>query len=283
MGLIPIFVISLERTPERLATMAKQFDALRVPFTWIKAIDGQQLSEAELRRIMPRPNNLLLRYPLTAGQIASTASHRLTIERIAESGADFACVMEDDGELGASFPDFLDRDWLASLPPFDILKLASDWAGRRDDLAVPIGSRSGRRVCVPLHPSYSARCYVLSRKGAGNALRRLRVIDDTADFMIFRRPMTSMRFLDIRPIVVGLTGAETTQRNSGRDAPAPWWRPIVSWAPHRLVLMDRKVRRYLTFARTLGAGGFRRLEVIPLEVRHASAAGGQATRSLPAA
>ncbi len=263
--------------------MARQLDALRVPFMWIKAIDGRQLSEPELRRIMPRPNNLLLRYPLTAGQIASTASHRLSIERISESGADFACVMEDDGQLDSTFPDFLDRDWLASLPPFDILKLASDWAGRRDDLAVPIASRSARQVCVPLHPSYSARCYVLSRKGAGNALRRLRVIDDTTDFMIFRRPMTSMRFLDVRPIVVGLTGAETTQRNSGRDAPAPWWRPMLSWAPHRLVLMDRKVRRYLAFARTLGAGGFRRLEVVPLEVRRSGAATSQAARSLPAA
>jgi glycosyl transferase, family 25 len=282
-GLIPVFVISLERTPERLATMRGQLDALRVPFIWIKAIDGQHLSKQDLRRIMPRPNNLLLRYPLSAGQIASTASHRLTIERIWESRADFACVMEDDGELDLTFPEFLDRDWLETLPPFDILKLASDWAGRRDDLAVPIGSRSGRQVCVPLHPSYSARCYVLSRKGAGNALRRLRVIDDTADFMIFRRPMTSMRFLDVRPIVVGLTGAETTQRNWGRDAPAPWWRPILSWAPHRLVLMDRKVRRYLAFARTLGAGGFRRLEVIPLEVRHSAAATSQAAQSRPAA
>ena len=283
MGLIPVFVISLERTPERLATMRRQLDALRVPFTWIKAIDGQQLSKQELRRIMPRPNNLTLRYPLSASQIACTASHRLTIERICDSGADFACVMEDDGKLDATFPDFLDRDRLATLPPFDILKLASDWAGRRDDLAVAVARHGARQVCVPLHPSYSARCYVLSRRGAGNALRRLRVIDDTADFMIFRRPMICMRFLDVRPIVVGLTGAETTQRNWGRDAPAPWWRPILSWAPHRLVLMDRKVRRYLAFARTLGAGGFRRLEVIPLEVRRSAAAGGQAAQSRPAA
>jgi GR25 family glycosyltransferase involved in LPS biosynthesis len=282
-GLIPVFVISLERTPERLATMAKQLDALHVPFTWIKAIDGQHLSEQDLRRIMPRPNHLMLRYPLSAGQIASTASHRLTIERIWESGADFACVMEDDGQLDSTFPEFLDRDWLATLPPFDVLKLASDWAGRRDDLAVSIASRSTRQVCVPLHPSYSARCYVLSRRGAANALRRLRVIDDTTDFMIFRRPMTSMRFLDVRPIVVGLTGAETTQRNWGRDAPAPWWRPILSWAPHRLVLMDRKVRRYLAFARALGAGGFRQLEIIPLEARRSAAASREAARSLPAA
>jgi hypothetical protein len=267
MGLIPVFLISLERTPERLATMRRQFDAVRVPFTWIKAIDGQQLSEQELRRIMPRPNSLLLRFPLTAGQIASTASHRHAIELVWDSGADFGCVMEDDAKFDSAFPEFLDRDWLATLPAFDALKLACDWASRGDDFAVPIAWRGARQICVPLHPSYSARCYILSRKGACQALRRLRVLDDTADYMLFRRPMTRMRFLDVRPIVVGVTDAKTTQRNYGPDAPAPWWRPILSWMPHRLVLWDRKVRRYLAFVRALGLGGFRRLEVVPLRMR----------------
>ena len=253
MGLIPVFLISLERTPERYDVMRRQFDTARVPFTWIKAIDGQRLSEQELRRIMPRPNSLLLRFPLTAGQIASTASHRHAIELIRESGADFGCVMEDDGKFDATFAEFLDRDWLATLPTFDALKLACDWASRGDDLAVPISGRGARQICVPLHPSYSARCYILSRNGAGQALRR--------------RPATRMRFLDVRPIVVGVTDAKTTQRSYGRDAPAPWWRPILSWMPHRLVLWDRKVRRYLAFVRALGPSGFRRLQVLPLRTR----------------
>jgi len=266
-GLIPVFVINLERVPERLATMRRQLEALRVPFTWVKAIDGEQLSEQELRQIMPRPNSLLLRYPRSVGEAATTASHRFTIERIWESGVDFGCVMEDDSKVDSTFREFLDRDWLATLPAFDALKLACDWAGRRDDLAVPIAQRGTRQVCVPLHPSYSARCYILSRKGAGNALRRLRVIDDTPDHMLFRRPMISMRFLDVRPILVGLADHKTTQRDVGPDAPAPWWRPILGWMPHRLVLWDRKVRRYLAFVRALGLGGFRRLEVVPLRMQ----------------
>jgi GR25 family glycosyltransferase involved in LPS biosynthesis len=267
MSLIPVFLISLERTPERFATMRQQFDAARVPFTWIKAIDGQRLSEQELRRIMPRPNSLLLRFPLTAGQIASTASHRRAIELVRDSGADFGCVMEDDGKFDSALPEFLDRDWLATLPAFDVLKLASDWASRGDDLAVPVARRGARQICVPLHPSYSARCYILSRNGATQALRRLRVLDDTADYMLFRRPMTRMRFLDVRPIVVGVTEAKTTQRHYGREAPAPWWRPILGWLPHRLILWDRKARRYRAFVRALGLRGFRRLEVVPLQTR----------------
>lgn len=117
---------------------------------------------------------------------------------------------EDDGKFDATLAEFLDRDWLATLPTFDALKLACDWASRGDDLAVPISGRGTRQICVPLHPSYSARCYILSRNGAGQALRRMRVIDDTADYMLFRRPATHMRFLDVRPIVVGVTDAKTT-------------------------------------------------------------------------
>ncbi len=282
MSIIPVFVIGLVRTPERLATMRRQLDALHVPFTWIEAIDGLQLSERERRSIAPRPNRLTLRFPLSTGEIATAASHRLAIERTLECGADFACVMEDDSKLDSTFPAFLDAGWLARLPPFDILKLASDWAGRRDDLAVPIARRGARQVCVPLHPSYSARCYVLSRRGAAQALRRLRVIDDSADFMIFRRPMTGMRFLDVRPIAVGITDAETTQRDRWHDAAAPWWRPILSWAPHRLALMERKVRRYVVFLRALGPGGFRRLQVIPLEIKtRAASASRRQPRSVP--
>jgi GR25 family glycosyltransferase involved in LPS biosynthesis len=244
--------------------MRRQLDSLGVPFTWIEAIDGEQLSERELRALAPRPNALTLRYPLSKGEIATTASHRLAIKRMLELNADFCCIMEDDARLDSTFPEFIDADWLSLLPPFDALKLACDWAGYRDDLAVPVASCGRRQVCVPLHPSYSARSYVLSREGAIRALRRMRVIDDSADLMLFRRPLPSMRFLDVRPVPVTLTDAGTTQRERWRDAPAPAWRPALSWLPHRLVLMERKIRRYIAFVRAVGPDGFCRVRVIPL-------------------
>ena len=80
--MVPVFVISLARIPLRLAAMRRQLDLLGVPFTWIEAIDGEQLSERELRALAPRANALTLRYPLSKSEVAATASHRLAIKRM---------------------------------------------------------------------------------------------------------------------------------------------------------------------------------------------------------
>lgn len=267
--MIPVFVISLRRTPERRAAICGQLNTLHVPFKLIEAVDGNHLHEREARALAPRYRRLTLRWPLSKGEIGCAASHRLAIEQVLKSGENFSCVMEDDGKPLPTFPEFLDANWIAALRPFDILKLAGDEASRKELLAVPIASRAGRRVCVPLHPSYSARCYIISREGAARVLRRLRRIDDSLDVMIFRRPMIELRFMDVRPSVVGLTGAESTlHADRWHNAPASRWQPLLSWVPHRLALIERKARRYAAFLRVFGPRGLRRLEVIPLELKH---------------
>ena len=82
MGLIPVFLISLERTPERLATMRRSSMQCACHSHGLKQ-SWPTAEEQKLRRIMPRPNSLLLRFPLTAGQIASTqaiASNRTCMD-----------------------------------------------------------------------------------------------------------------------------------------------------------------------------------------------------------
>lgn len=115
------------------------------------------------------------------------------------------------------------------------------------------------RRCIPSH---APRCYIVSRQGAARALRRLRVIDDSSDVMMFRCPMTNVRFLDVRPILIDMISFESTlQADRWHNAPAPWWRPILCWVLHRLALWERKVRRLMAFANACGLDGFRRLEL----------------------
>ena len=172
--------------------------------------------------------------------------------------------MEDDALLDLTFSEFIDADWPSLLPPFDVSQacLRLGWAGM---IWQCLSLRAaGGQVCVPLQPSYSMRCCVLSREGALRALRRLRVINDSADVMLFRHPPPSMRFLDVRPTPVTLTDAGTTQRERWREAPAAPWRPALSWLPRQLALMERIIRRYIAFLRAVGPRGFFRVRVIPL-------------------
>ena len=157
-----------------------------------------------------------------------------------------------------------------------VLPQLAEWLRRNPATAKAIflidkGShlQRARQVCVPLQPSYSMRCCVLSREGALRALRRLRVINDSADVMLFRHPPPSMRFLDVRPTPVTLTDAGTTQRERWREAPAAPWRPALSWLPRQLALMERIIRRYIAFLRAVGPRGFFRVRSHPAKPRFA--------------
>jgi glycosyl transferase family 25 len=263
--LIAVYVISLARATKRRASIVSLLDALSIPHAIMEATDGNHMTDAQANSLAPSRNRLALRWPLSKGEIGCAASHRAAIRRIVDTRAEFGCIMEDDARPGMALPGFLDVDWLRQLPPFDILKLTGDRASKRDDIAMPISNRHGYRICAPVHPSYGASGYVVSGEGAERLLRRLDVIDDTSDVMMFRSPMTIGRFLDVRPNLVARAEFDSLlHADRGRNAQMAWWRPLASWGPHRLALIRRKVRRYVAFGRAWGFGGFRRTENIPL-------------------
>lgn len=262
--MIPVLVINLARSDDRRAMIGAKLDALGVPYSFFQAIDAQALSDEEIARLCPTRAGLHRRWPLSRGEVACAASHRAVLQKIVDGGDDFACVLEDDAVPAGNFREFLDSVWLRSLPRFDILKLASDSAGRKDFLAVPVAARAGAQICVPLRPSYSARAYIVSQSGARRTLARSGVVVDTADVFLFRRPAPTARILDVRPIAVMSSRQPTTLGgDQGPRASKPWWWRIASWGPHRLALADRFVRRYLAFFGSQGIGGLARLQRIP--------------------
>ena len=49
MTMPPVFVINLDKSPERMATIAKRLDKLDIPFERISGVYGADLSEEEMR------------------------------------------------------------------------------------------------------------------------------------------------------------------------------------------------------------------------------------------
>ena len=60
--MIPTFVMNLERDHDRRTTMAARLDALKIPHTFLKGVDGRILTPDELRSAAARKK---MTYPAT--------------------------------------------------------------------------------------------------------------------------------------------------------------------------------------------------------------------------
>src|SRR5262249_31555682 len=93
MSQIPIFVINLDRAPERLAHISTQFEALGLTFERVPAVDGRLLTAAEKRGLNP-PR--LIGGEMSDGEIGVFASHLRAFQIIVDRGLPRACITEDD-------------------------------------------------------------------------------------------------------------------------------------------------------------------------------------------
>ncbi len=100
-----VLVINLDRAPERLAHMQREFARIGATFTRLAATDGQagdfdsHVNALEGRR-------------LSRGETACFISHRRCWQALVESGESHGVVLEDDVFLGeGAAPFFRSADW----------------------------------------------------------------------------------------------------------------------------------------------------------------------------
>lgn len=94
-----VFVINLDRNPERLKSVTGQLAALGIEFERIVAVDGR----AEARR--PTVREFLVNAGfLTPGERGCAMSHLKVCERMIRDGLPMAAVFEDDVRLGGELP-----------------------------------------------------------------------------------------------------------------------------------------------------------------------------------
>ena len=91
-----IYVINLDRSPDRLRVVADCMRRASLPFTRIEAVDGRALDMSQLddfavaARVREWPDLL------TPNAIACALSHHRAFERILADGVDVGLVLEDD-------------------------------------------------------------------------------------------------------------------------------------------------------------------------------------------
>lgn len=155
--MLPVFVINLDRSPQRMAKIAATLDRLGVPFERIAAVDGADPDQLRGLPVVTRFG----RTPLRTGEIGCFASHHGIWRRMVEAGPPVAVVLEDDAAPSDDFPGILAALERADV---DFVRLAK--IQPKDGLFY--GTLAGRRVveAASFAKIGGTGAYVLSRDAA---------------------------------------------------------------------------------------------------------------------
>jgi glycosyl transferase, family 25 len=187
-----LFIINLDRQPERLGRMKSLFEGLGLQFSRVSAVDGKRLSEEEIRRWQSEDVGSR---QLRAGETACFLSHRECWQRIVDEGLPHAAIFEDDLHLGEDAAVLLrSGTWVPE--EADIIKIETKLQYARVDRS-PVGQVGGRTLNRLRSRHAGAGGYIVTRNGAEKLLRMSETFSSPADQFIFNLDLPSARSLAI--------------------------------------------------------------------------------------
>jgi glycosyl transferase family 25 len=122
---IPIYVLNLDRSAQRLEKIGARLTSLGQSFLRIHGVDGRTLSRDEILLVR---NDSKKWTALNAGEVGCFLGHRKCWGIIAASEHHHGCILEDDAVLSDRFPEVIRLE--GRIPPeMDILKLDTTFKG----------------------------------------------------------------------------------------------------------------------------------------------------------
>lgn len=242
---LAIYLINMDRAPERLQAMQDKLGALGLGFHRIAGVDGRALD-------FPIPEFSEWGYRLQHGRRRSPAeigcylSHIRATQAFMASDADLALILEDDASFA---PDLLETLDLAALNrrQWNILRLTTVNRGRKYRI-LDLGN--GRHLAVALTREKGAGAYVVDRRAADWFVDRLLPMRLAWDIAFDLEYLAGLRAAFVVPLVASQKSDHQTQIQSGAAAyKLPRWR-YLTVLPYRAWLeVSRLVCRAAMLAR----------------------------------
>ncbi|MBF9043189.1 hypothetical protein HKCCE4037_07620 [Rhodobacterales bacterium HKCCE4037] len=198
--LIPIFLINLDRRPDRLAVMSDQLGSLGLPWVRISAYDMESIDDGILGERVALSGH---RIPMGRGSQCCALTNLAIYQRIVDEETPAALILQDDVALSADLvPYATSIDWL----PDGVHVVQFE----------KYGKPSSKRLLGPefkdatladrtLHRLYSrtagAACYLITLDGAKTIINHRGLIDMPIDHFLFS-PNVSPVFNDLHVAVV---------------------------------------------------------------------------------
>jgi len=159
---LPIFVINLDRSPERLALMEAQAGALGLGFERVPGIDGTKALPAW---VVTQFLGELGQAPtaLSKGEVGCYASHLRVMSKIIDHRLEAAIVLEDDALLDESFARNAERAVRAAPEGWDCIHLSTNFKRPAFPIAdLELGVSLVRYMRQPINST----AYIISLAGA---------------------------------------------------------------------------------------------------------------------
>jgi glycosyl transferase, family 25 len=173
--MLPVFVINLDRSADRLAHMRAELARVGMGFERIPAVDGRAVPPDLRPQFLDADNKPLGR--LADGEIGCYASHLTVHQRILSDRLPHALVLEDDPLLTPHLSEIAQAATAAAPQGWDFIHLSS--VINRAVYAVAKLPR-GHHLVRHMRPPRSVAGYIVSRSGAAKMLKpapRTRTVD----------------------------------------------------------------------------------------------------------
>lgn len=197
---IAVFVINLDRRPDRMAFMADQLRALGLDWHRVPAHDMQSVDAARLAQEVAPDRHIRDMGP---GSQCCALTNFDIYRRIVAEDLPAALILQDDVELSADLAPFAaSLDWLP--PGVDLVQFEKYGKQHSTRLmgppvgAMPVAGRALRRL---YSRTGGAACYLITKAGAARVLDRKPVLRMPIDHFLFS-PNLSPVFSDLNVHVV---------------------------------------------------------------------------------
>ena len=218
LGFDEIFMVNLERRPDRYERMKYNFDQLGIDYKWVPAMDGRKITEEFLAetgiKMLPEFSEPYHGRALTYGEIGCFLSHYRLWQQIVEEELDLVLIFEDDIKFEPYFISKL--EYLKS----ELFDLEGSWdlvfLGRKILHNSEEPWLEGSEQLVKVDYTYWTLSYLLTLRGAklllaGEPLGKMVPVDEYLPIMYGRHPNSTwaqhfpsekLRALSVHPLLV---------------------------------------------------------------------------------
>ena len=230
MKMLPIYVINLDRRPDRMASMATQLKRIGLPFERIPAVDARCLSVSGKAPIVKAPI-------MDFGAVACSLSHAKALRTFLGSPHSAALILEDDAELAADVPALCaSTDWWpagTSLIKLDApanLKKLQGWSRGRTPSR--LGPKHSRDLCTIVRWNGGAAAYLVDREAAHVLVEAIERLDFPNDRVQFE-PRVSAAARRLRPLQLVPAAVTQGHKQLGSDLSQLRLPSSQRWRRHR--------------------------------------------------
>jgi GR25 family glycosyltransferase involved in LPS biosynthesis len=194
------FIIHLKRAVKRGEHVRELMARLPLPSEIIDAVDGQQMSGAEIEAVFSRSlHRPYYPFELRSSEVACFLSHRKAWQAIVDNGLDAGLILEDDVDVDdATFAAQL-KLAMDSVKPGDYIRFPR-WA--RGEWGRPVFDDGVNSIIEPRLPGLGMQVQLVGRDAAMALLTATQRFDRPVDTTIQMRWLHPVRILSARPITI---------------------------------------------------------------------------------